>query len=528
MSTRANLSQATIYGIVFAFLLAMQGCAPADAAEEAEVIKIGSKQFTESVILGEMMCLLVENETGRQVEHAAELGGTTIAFEGLRNGDIHAYPEYIGTILEQLFDKDDKERLARLAEEGVPEKERIAKVLEANYGILMTGTLGFSNTYALAMREDRAQQLGITKISDLRDPNLKFGFSDEFMGRKDGWPGLKRKYNLPQTGLRAMEHNLSYLAVGSRSIDVMDAYSTDAQITRFKLRLLEDDLGYFPDYDAVILYRADLEKRAREVVRALRILEGQISNETMTELNTRVPIELKTERRVAKEFLNAVGLTSFPLPVEGFADRFRRRFGMFLRNTWEHLFLVAVSLAAAIAIAVPLGVASHKYRRLGQVILGAVGVIQTVPSLALLAFMIPLFGLGAWPAIVALFLYSLLPIVRNTHSGLHDIPPNLSESALALGLPPLARLWRVELPIASRSILAGIKTAAVINVGTATLGALILAGGYGEPIWGGIRLSDNWLLLQGAVPAALLALLVQALFGLAEKFLVSPGLEKPA
>ena len=156
--------------------------------------------------------------------------------------------------------------------------------------------------------------------------------------------------------------------------------------------------------------------------------------------------------------------------------------------------------------------------------LGVVGIIQTVPSLAVLVFMIPLLGIGAPPAMVALFLYSLLPIVRNTYTGLHDIPIQIRESAQALGLPPRACLWLVELPMASRTILAGIKTSAVINIGTATLGALIGAGGYGQPILTGIRLDDVGLILEGAVPAALLALLVQGIFELSERTLVPKGL----
>ncbi|MGD2113086.1 MAG: ABC transporter permease, partial [Gammaproteobacteria bacterium] len=144
--------------------------------------------------------------------------------------------------------------------------------------------------------------------------------------------------------------------------------------------------------------------------------------------------------------------------------------------------------------------------------------------LALFVFMIPLLGIGGPPAIVALFLYSLLPIIRNTYAGLRDIPPAIIESAEALGLPARARLRLVELPLATRAILAGIKTAAVINVGTATLGALIGAGGYGQPILTGIRLDDTALILQGAIPAAVLALLVQGLFELVERRLLPRGL----
>jgi osmoprotectant transport system permease protein len=141
-------------------------------------------------------------------------------------------------------------------------------------------------------------------------------------------------------------------------------------------------------------------------------------------------------------------------------------------------------------------------------ILALVSIVQTIPSLALLVFLIPILGIGAQPAIAALFLYSLLPIVRNTASGLTNIPLSIHNSAVALGLTSMRRLRLVEIPMASPAILAGMKTAAVINVGTATLGALIGAGGYGQPILTGIRLDNFNLILEGAVPAALLALIV--------------------
>jgi osmoprotectant transport system permease protein len=182
---------------------------------------------------------------------------------------------------------------------------------------------------------------------------------------------------------------------------------------------------------------------------------------------------------------------------------------------------VAISLGAAISSR---SWDLCKRRRIGQAVLGIAGVLQTIPSLALLVFMIPLLGIGAAPAIVALFLYSLLPIIRNTAAGLAGIPPSIVESAEALGLPAGARLRVVELPMASRSILAGIKTSAVLNVGTATLGALIGAGGYGQPILTGIRLDHVGLILEGAVPAALLALAVQGLFEGLERWVVPEGL----
>ena len=237
----------------------------------------------------------------------------------------------------------------------------------------------------------------------------------------------------------------------------------------------------------------------------------------MIKMNSDVKIKGISESNVASQYLkSALSIKTNPVQVSVFSR--------FSKNTLDHLVLVFISLTFAIIIAIPLGIISYKYEKIGKFILGVVGIIQTIPSIALLVFMIPLLGIGLAPAIVALFLYSLLPIVRNTYSGLKDVPVQIKESAVAIGLPSTARLTLIEIPIASRSILSGIKTSAVINVGTATLAALIGAGGYGQPIFTGIRLDNMGLILEGAVPAALLALLVQWLFGLLEKVFVPKGL----
>ena len=236
-------------------------------------------------------------------------------------------------------------------------------------------------------------------------------------------------------------------------------------------------------------------------------------------MNARALLERVPEAQVASDFLRE----RFGISQAAATGSALRRIG---KRTVEHLFLVAVSLAAAIAFAVPLGVFAWRRPRLGQAILATAGVIQTIPSLALLVFMIPLLGIGAGPAIVALFLYSLLPILRGTHAGLSGIAPELLESAEALGLPASAVLRRIELPLAAPSMLSGIKTAAVIDVGTATLGALIGAGGYGQSILTGIRLADTGLILEGAIPAGLMALAVQAVFDVLEWAIVPHGLRE--
>ena len=474
----------------------------------AQWFQVGSKAFTESIILAEIVRLLCEKK-GYQVRHRSSMGGSPILFAALQKGEIDVYPDYTGTIAVELLG-------------GLSARDEAAlRTALAKKGVGMTGSLGFHNTYALGMKREQAERLGISTVSDLKkNPKLRVGLSHEFLGRpKDGWSALKQHYQLPQAAPKGMEHSAALRGLGD-SLDVTDLYSTDAEIRQYDLRVLKDDRGFFPGYDAVILYRLDLEQRNPWLVELLHQLEKSLNNDTMIALNSRVQIDGVSERQAAAEFLNQyfnLGIDTDKLGEDGPVQRF-------WRNTYEHLYLVGVSLCLAILVSVPLGVLAFKVPALGRWILGAVGILQTLPSLALLVFMVPLLGLGAGPAIVALFLYSLLPIVRNTYTGLQEIPPALRESALALGLPSWARLWRVELPMASRSILAGIKIAAVINVGTATIGGLIGAGGYGEQILTGIRLTRVDWLLQGAIPAAVLPLVVEGLFNVSERFLVPRGL----
>ena len=489
--------------LVLIIFLVPSAAFPADTTTPD--VKIGSKTFTESVILGDMVSLLVRN-AGAQASQRRELGGTRVLWNALLNGEIDIYPEYTGTIAREI-----------LAGKGLHHEDAIRQALAAQ-GIMMTRSLGFSDSYAIGLKKETCKKLNVSKISDLRShPDIRLGFSNEFMDRTDGWPGLRKHYNLPQKHVYGMDHDLSYRGLEAGSIDATDLYSTDAEIQYYDLCVLEDDLHYFPIYAAVLLYRRDLTERAPNVVADLSKLEGQITESAMIEMNAQAKLNKTPESIIAADFLSkklSIGTRVRPVSI---IDRF-------WRLTKEHLYLVGISLIAAILFSVPLGIIASKKPKTGQVILGIAGLIQTIPSLALLVFMIPLLGIGGPPALAALFLYSLLPIIRNTYVGIRDIPSDIRESAEAIGLPPGARLRLVELPMASRAILAGIKTSAVINVGTATLGALIGAGGYGQPILTGIRLDDIGLIMQGAVPAALLALVVQGVFELAERFFVPKGL----
>jgi osmoprotectant transport system permease protein len=463
------------------------------------VVQIGSKAFTESVILAEIATQLCVSK-GVSAVHRRELGGTRVLFDAVVAGQIDAYPEYSGTILQELSPGDADGLDGRLAA----------------LGIARTRSLGFDDTYAIGVRREVAQRLGLTTISDLaRHPELVIGLSNEFLERKDGWPKLRDAYGFRQRDVRGMVHDLAYRALASGAIAATDLYSTDAEIAGYDLSVLRDDRRVFPEYQAVLLYRKNLPQDA---VSALRALEGRIDERAMIEMNAQARLRKIPDPQVASDFLRSALGASGPAPA---AQSRASRIGA---RTVEHLQLVAISLFAGIAVSIPLGIFAAKRPRAGQIVVGFASLIQTIPSLAILVFMIPLLGIGERPAIAALFLYSLLPMVRNTAEGLRSIAPELRDSAVALGLPPFARLRLVELPLALPSILAGVQTSAVIDIGTATLGALIGAGGYGQPILTGIRLADTGLILEGAVPAAALALLAQGIFEIVERVAIPRGL----
>lgn len=470
---------------------------------------VGSKRFTEGYILGEIV-RQAALASGTATDHKQGLGNTGILFAALKSGSIDLYPDYTGTIARELLKSED----ANL--------DALNRGL-APLGLGVAVPLGFENTYALAMLESEAQRLNARKLSDLAArAQLRFGLSHEFLQRNDGWPGLARAYGLAQSPA-GLDHGLAYEAIAARQIDAMDIYSTDAKIAKYRLRVLADDRHFFPEYAAALVYRLDVPQRFPKAWAALQDLQGRIGAPQMIAMNAEAELQGRSFEQIARGFL-AQGKQ--PGTASGKRGFWRALFADdFWRLTRQHLLLVFGSLAAAIVVGIPLGVWAARSRISGQAVLTVVVVIQTIPALALLAFLIPALGMiGTWPALVALFLYSLLPIVRNTYSGLADIAPSVRESARALGLPAGARLRLVELPIAARSILSGIKTSAVINVGTATIAAFIGAGGYGERITTGLALNDNTMLLAGAVPAAVLALLVHAAFEALDRWLIPVGL----
>lgn len=477
-------------------------------ASAAAPLVVGSKRFTESYVLGEIVTQTLAAQ-GVAAAHRQGLGNTGILEQALASGAVDIYPEYTGTIVREL--------LKRPPTQGNPSLAELNEWL-APRGLKAAVPLGFNNTYALAMSETRAAALGIARISDLVGPKargLRFGLSHEFLERGDGWPALKAAYQLPQAVGNGLDHGLAYDAVRAGTVDLIDIYSTDAKVGRYQLRVLQDDIGFFPKYDAVLLMRDSVD------VAPFAKLEGRIDAAAMIAMNAQVELDGQSFAEVAKRFVD--GGTAAPRkPPQRFMQRlFAPDFG---RLALQHLMLVFGSLLMAVAVGVPLGVAAWRWPRSAGWLLGVVAVLQTVPSLALLAFLIALLGsIGLVPALIALFLYALLPIVRNTHAGLRGVPEGLAQAALSLGLTGAQCLREVQLPLALPTLMAGVKTAAVINVGTATMAAFIGAGGFGERIVAGLAVNDTSAMLAGALPSAVLALLVQAGFDLIERRLVRGG-----
>lgn len=477
--------------LLFALVLAL--------AETKGQVVVASKNFPESSVLAELIAQTIEQNTELTVERKFGLGGTLICYEALKGGEIDIYPEYTGTALTAILKipyrgKDSDEVLSIVRDK-----------LEENQ--LHVGPLfGFNNTYVLATRPE----LNLKRISDLKGRDqLRYGFSNEFTQREDGFSGINKAYGLGLNEPRGLDHGLAYKALADGTIDITDAYSTDGKLSTFGFQLLEDDRNFFPPYYAFPLIREETIARFPELQKALKTLEDQLDEEAMRALNFRYEVNGEDLSTIAFEFLNEKGIANERPKAQ--------RMHPVVKQTIDHLKLTLLATLIAVLLAVPLGIAIIGKMRLANVVMATTGAVQTIPSLALLGFMIPLFGIGFLPAVIALFLYALLPILRNTYTGLQETDPILIEAGKAMGMTKNQILFQLRLPLASDVIMAGIRTALTINIGTATLAAFIGAGGLGESIITGITLNDNEMILQGAIPAALLALIADRLMLLLQK-----------
>jgi osmoprotectant transport system permease protein len=496
-------------------VLALAGASTSAFAAQAanDTLRIGSKRFTESYILAQVLAQTSAPHTASPPAVLQGLGNTAIVYSALRSGSIDLYPEYLGTISLEILKNKTPMSLAEMNAALAP------------LGLGAAIPLGFNNGYALAMREDTAQRLDIVSLSDLvKHPTLKLGLSNEFLGRADGWQGLARRYSAQQVPI-ALDHGLAYDAIAQQQVDVIDIYTTDAKIDHLRLRVLKDDLAYFARYDAVLLFRLDVPTRFPKAWAALQTLGGSIDEKAMIAMNARAELHGVAFDVIARDHLAAksdiarpdsarTGATTGASANPGQRGFWAKLFGPDLaRLTRQHLTLTLIALGGAALLGIPLAVWVFPHPRLRAVVLGAAGLLQTVPSLALLAMLISALGLiGTLPALIALVLYALLPIMRNTVTGLSEVSIGQRLAGQALGLTRGQIMREVELPQALPTIIAGLRTATSIAIGTATLAAFVGAGGYGERIVTGLALNDGQMLLAGALPATLLALLSEALF----------------
>jgi osmoprotectant transport system substrate-binding protein/osmoprotectant transport system permease protein len=504
----------------------------AQDAPRARPIVVASKPFGESYILCEMFAQLLEAR-GFRVDRRPGLGATEIAFEALRNGSIDVYPEYTGTGLLAILGDTTRRTPAQAF-------THVASTFRRQFGVTWLPPLGFENTYAISVRRETATQYSLRTLTDLARvaPSLRAGFTADFIGRHDGLPGLSRAYGLAFREVRPLLAAVKYQALASGGVDVIDGYSTDGLIARYDLVVLADDRGFFPPYQAAALVSASVAREEPRAIAALAELSGRIDGAMMRAVNRRLEVDGVSVGLVARAALDSLGLGNVSgatanterAPAgrmsawDSFVHAIVNERDALARRTWRHLVLSAVSLVAAALVAIPFALMLERRRRLAEPLVRVTGLLQTIPGIALLAFMIPLLGIGIVPALVALFVYSLYPIVRNTYSGVRDADPIAVNAAHALGMTPAQVLRLVRLPLAAPTIMAGVRTAAVINVGTATLAAFIGAGGLGEPIVTGLALSDTGMILSGAVPAAVLALLVDIVLAACERAVRPKGL----
>ena len=489
-----------------ALVLLMAALAAPSGASPADPIVVGSKFFTEGYVLGEIAAQAIESASSVPVTRKLGMGSTGILFQALKSGAIDVYADYTGTLAEAILKRPDLRSL-----------EDIRSALYS-LDLVMSAPLGFDDTYALAVKESFAEQHHLTAISDLVgiEGSIRAAFSYEFMDRKDGYQGLVQAYKLhfKPDKVSRMEHSLTYRAIDDGVVNLIDLYSTDAKIEKSHLRVLKDDRQYFPVYQAVwVARKAFTEKHPREWQMLLN-LQGSISEPAMIDMNAQADIGHVSFAKIAAQHLGSEAPRSQSLKSN------------ILQRTREHLLLVGISLLFSVLVGIPLGLVAARFHAAGQAILVASAVVQTVPSLALLCFLIPLFGVGMKPALAALCLYSLLPVVLNTFTGIRSVDPKHLENARAFGLTRRQILLRIVLPLASPTVLAGIKTATIVSIGTATLAALVGAGGYGAPIVSGLSLNDVPTILTGAIPAALMALVAYGVFELLGYLVIPAGLRK--
>ena len=501
---------------------------------------IGSKIFTENILLGELIALILEQNHGFKIKRKFNMGGTKLVFDALKAGSIDIYPEYTGTGYAMILKESQKLS---------PDETYlfVKKEFLKRHQLVWSPPLGFENTYILAVRKSDSRFQKINSTSELEglDFPLQLASEHEFTERKDGWRLFSKNYklNLKNNQILSMSASLMYSAIHNKKVDIIMAYSTDGRIKAYQLKTLKDDKKFFPSYLASYLTRQKLLNSHPEIKSIFQALENQISAEEMTALNNEVDQLKRGVSQTAQAFLLKKGILktenenwkpsaftdqkSNPLEEkESLASYYFQKRAYLLKIFKEHLSLVFTALMLALFVSLPLSIWAVYNSKIEKALFFLINTLQTIPSIALLGALIPFLGIGFAPAITALFIYSLLPLIRNSFEGIKNIDNSYIEISAGLGLTKWQILRFVQIPLALPVIIAGVRTSVVLLVGTATLAAFIGAGGLGDPIFRGIATLDSRLIFMGAIPSCALAVLLDKALNLLEKALVSKGLQK--
>lgn len=270
----------------------------------ANTVTVGSKNFTENLLLGEMLAQLIDHKMDVNVKRQLNLGGTQVVYEGVQSGDIDLYVDYDGTAYEVQLKIEDP------VTDPAAVYPLIKERMEAEQGVLISAPLGFNNTYTLALPQELAAEHNLKTYSDLAAISDQFvlGVEQEFLARKDGYDNLVETYGFNFKDVRAMDTGLKYKAIENGQVQVINAFATDGQLPAFGLVVLEDDLQFFPPYNAMFVVRQGAAEAHPELMDTISALTGVFNDEIMQELNYRVDELGESEAAVAKEFLQQQGL----------------------------------------------------------------------------------------------------------------------------------------------------------------------------------------------------------------------------
>lgn len=447
----------------------------------AREIKIGAKKFTE----GNISAYLILQELKKinknlDIEVLENLGGTGIVTSAIKNKKIDIYIDYTGTLVNS-FQTNYKNLEQTLY----------------SHNIILGPNLGFNNSYGLAVKANNS----ISRISEISLKH-RVGISHEFFKRNDGYKYLSKAYDLQNVPV-TLEHSLLFQSLNSESLDVIEVYTTDAKILKNNLKVLSDDRDFFSRYDAVVLVNVEFYNKNKKMIDKLFTnIKERFTNKDIIEANYLVEIDgLRYDEAAGK--LSGVKLL---------AKKKENVFFEILPYFLEHLKYLVITIFLCVLIGIPIGGFAAKSKAFERVSMTLISIFQTIPSLALLVFLIPLFGLGELTTIIALTLYGLLPIAKSTHSAISNIPKELSEFSDLIRMSKIQKFLLVEIPLAAPEILTGIKITSIATIGVTVIAAFVGAGGLGTLIVTGLSLNKTSLILKGAIPSALMALIVELFF----------------